>query len=332
MDTENTQDFIRPQRWLDMLKLIATEKGWNRPNLARRYGCSVRAIAEDIALLNQFEEIEIKYKQGGYCLMKGQIPFSHLSRQQLIALFIGTKLLTRSIDEEQTQDALRQISADLQEEDRELLWELSDRIYVAPGGRFCSAETLFQIYKAVSERRTLKVKYQSFTMETTDMFQLEPYGIYLGPNGEAYVIGRRPGNAGKPYSHFKLRRFLSIKDESEPGSFEYPEHFSIREEMTKGFWSEGELQEAVLRFVPSVAQLVREREPAERIEEQKDGSLIVRKPIRHPKELLWEVLRDEANVEVLEPQELRELVKRRIEQMRQVYKQGLDLNRKWQDE
>lgn len=97
--------------------------------------------------------------------------------------------------------------------------------------------------------------------------------------------------------------------------------------MKMGFWSGDDEYLVLLRFVPAVAQLVREHELAKRITEKPDGTLLVRKTVRNLKELLWEILSYEANVEVLEPEELREMVKESIEKMRQVYEQGLDLQK-----
>lgn len=93
--------------------------------------------------------------------------------------------------------------------------------------------------------------------------------------------------------------------------------------MRQGFWSGDQTPITVtLRFTPAVAPLVSEREPEASIRPQPDGSLVVRKTVRNVKEILWEILSYEANVEVLEPPALRELVQKHIEQMRRSMNTG----------
>jgi len=61
--------------------------------------------------------------------------------------------------------------------------------------------------------------------------------------------------------------------------------------MAKGFWGGEQEYEVVIRFRPEVAQLVREREPADRIEPQPGGYVLVRKTVRNVDEVFYDILR-----------------------------------------
>lgn len=329
MNHMSKERYTRYERCFDLLAYIASATNVNRADLAERYQCSVRTIADDIALLKKLGFTIHYSKDSGYNL-HGQLPILPFEQQQLLALFIGSQLLSLTPLEEEAQEGLKHLLASLPEERRKLVRELTDRICIAPGGKICSSEVLFSVYQAVSECRTLQVRYQAFSTDRTEVFCIEPYGIYLKDRFSSYLVGKRLGAASDVPRRFKLCRIIEVM--ALLGEFTYPRGFSIREEMKRGFWSGEHTYTVVLRFVPAVAQLVREREPAERIQTLPDGSLRVRKSVRHVKEALWEVLSYGANVEVEEPVQLRRLVRKSIAAMQQVYEQGLNLERRWQDE
>ena len=317
----------RLQRCLAILQTVASEKGVNRKTLAQRYRCSVRTIANDVALLKQ-AGFELRYTPNGYTLaaVNLQIPPLPLNQAQILALFIGARLLTLTPLERNATQAVHQVLKSLSAGDREFLRNLTDRIYIAPGGEIGEAKILLQVYQAVAECQSIRIHYQSFSHHQEVVRDVNPYGIYLKDRTTSYLIGRYfCGDSG--IRRFKLCRIRKVIFLG--WGFQYPPNFSLRREMAKGFWSGDASQEVVLRFTPAVAQLVREREPPEHLEPQPDGSLLLRKTVRHAKEVLWEILSYEANVEVVTPPELREMVKASIEQMRQVYENGLDLQRQW---
>ena len=96
--------------------------------------------------------------------------------------------------------------------------------------------------------------------------------------------------------------------------FTYPPDFSIRKEMAKGFWDGDQECEVLIRFRPEVAQLVCEREPAERIESLPRGYVQVRKTVRNLEEVFQEIRRYRANeFEVIKPPELLEMLKEEYE-------------------
>lgn len=72
---------------------------------------------------------------------------------------------------------------------------------------------------------------------------------------------------------------------------------------------------AVLRFTAETARWVADEEwhAKQQLEPQPDGSIVLRVPYRHPTELKMDILRYGADVEVLSPPDLRELVRQSLE-------------------
>ena len=323
------QLYRRCRRCFKIVEFLAEEREVARQGLAELCACSIRTIAEDVKFLREVG-FDIRYVRSKERYeLQGELPFPALKRRQMLELFLSAHILTLSDARGDAPDALL---ATLSEADQRFARSLTDRVCMAPRGKMRAPDILLKVYRAVAECRTIEIEYQRFSTRALEQCCLEPYGIYLNYRGDPYVVGKSFNNASSPgYRRFKVCRIVSL---TVLGTFAYPAGFSIRDEMRNGFWSGAESEKPVivtLRFTPAVAQLVYEREPEDMIAPQPDGSLLVRKTTRHVKELLWEVLSYEANVEVLAPAELRELVQKTIEQMRQVYERGLDITRKWQD-
>jgi CRISPR-associated endonuclease/helicase Cas3 len=134
---------------------------------------------------------------------------------------------------------------------------------------------------------------------------IEPYAI----GRTAHVIGyREPPGAIRT---LKIERIRRIELLNEP--YEIPEDFDPRELLAEawGIWfTEEEPVEVVLRFHPRVAHRVKESRwhRSEQLEEQPDGSIIWRARIAEPQEMLPWIRGWGADVEVLQPEELREMM------------------------
>jgi CRISPR-associated endonuclease/helicase Cas3 len=132
---------------------------------------------------------------------------------------------------------------------------------------------------------------------------IEPYAI----GQTSHVIGwREPPGALRT---FKLERIQRIELTSKP--YTIPEDFDPRETLADawGIWyTEAEPVEVVLKFHPRVAGRVRETQwhRSEAVEEQPNGSLLWRARVAEPQEMLPWIRGWGADVEVVEPLELRD--------------------------
>jgi predicted DNA-binding transcriptional regulator YafY len=97
----------------------------------------------------------------------------------------------------------------------------------------------------------------------------------------------------------------------------------IREKIEKryGIFFDGPELWVVLRFTPAGARRVRDQVwfPDQKSEEQGDGGLILRFPVADFREIVRDILPFAAEVEVLEPPELRELTAKTVKKMAGVY-------------
>jgi predicted DNA-binding transcriptional regulator YafY len=89
-----------------------------------------------------------------------------------------------------------------------------------------------------------------------------------------------------------------------------------------GIFFDGPEQRVVLRFTPAGAYRVRDQVwfPGQEIEESAGGGLLLRFPVADFREVVRDILPFAAEVEVLEPPELRDLVAKTIEQMAGTYR------------
>ena len=147
---------------------------------------------------------------------------------------------------------------------------------------------------------------------------IEPYAV----GQTAHVIGwREPPGAIRT---FKLERIQRIEMIKPSRTYIIPEDFDPRIVLRDawGIWyTEAEPVQVVLKFHPRVAQRVGETRWhwSEQIEVQSDGSLIWQARVAEPQEMLPWIRGWGADVEVLEPGELREQMMGEARRMAQMY-------------
>jgi len=123
---------------------------------------------------------------------------------------------------------------------------------------------------------------------------------------------------------FKLERIQRIELITPPRPYQIPADFDPRDLLADawGIWyTEAEPVEVVLRFHPRVAHRVRETRwhRSEQVEEQPDGSVIWRARVAEPQEMVPWIRGWGADVEVLEPLELREMLMGEAKAMAELY-------------
>jgi len=149
-----------------------------------------------------------------------------------------------------------------------------------------------------------------------DPYFIEPYAV----GQTSHVIGwREPPGAVRT---FKLERIQRIELTAQP--YTIPEEFDPHERLADawGIWyTEAEPVEVVLRFHPRVAHRVRETQwhRSEEVEEQADGSLIWRARVAEPQEMLPWIRGWGADVEVVEPKDVRDRMAGEARRLAEVY-------------
>lgn len=165
---------------------------------------------------------------------------------------------------------------------------------------------LEQIARAWAERRIVRLWYRSPRSGEMRQRDLAPYCLEVsGPAYSCYVIGY--DNWAKGVRTYKLDRLerAQMLDES----YEIPADFDANVYLVDswGIMRGKDLTEVVLQFNREVAALVRERtwHPSQMVDELADGSLLFTVRVSDPREMRPWIRSWGAEVEVLEPVELR---------------------------
>jgi hypothetical protein len=77
------------------------------------------------------------------------------------------------------------------------LRNLTNRVFIAPGGDLGDMHILFNIYRAVSECHSIHIRYQAFSTQQDEEHDVDPYGIYIKDRARSYMVGYSYGNISK---------------------------------------------------------------------------------------------------------------------------------------
>jgi len=183
-------------------------------------------------------------------------------------------------------------------------------------------QVLEKITLAWAEKRQVQLWYRGAEENVVKEYIFCPYFVEVSAVGQAiYAIGRIEPE--KKMRTFKIERVERIELRKE--AYTIPKSFDPQQLLSQawGIWFTS--QEPVkirLRFSARVAARVKETRwhPTEQVTEQPDGSLLWSASIAEPREMLPWVRGWGADVEVLEPEELRETILNELMQAVAIYK------------
>jgi predicted DNA-binding transcriptional regulator YafY len=200
-------------------------------------------------------------------------------------------------------DAQRRLEPDV-----EALLE-AEGLAMRPGPRpIIKPDVVDTIRSAIKQGREIYIAYQSRHTRRSSGRRLHPYGFLLGK--QHYLVGMSPDrhpDEARLFSLAQIRR-ISLTE----NTFVRKPEFSLRKFAERSF---GVFQEqpydVAWQFSESVAEAIEEYvfHPGQTMSRQKDGSVIVRFRAGGLLEMCWHLYTWGANVKVLEPAELKELMK-----------------------
>lgn len=162
--------------------------------------------------------------------------------------------------------------------------------------------------RAAKARRRCRIVYLSSGRTRPEDRVVCPYLLGFA-NGAWYLIAHCTKR--EDVRLFRLDRV--VEAEVVDGTFEVPEDFDPGAYIAGGrLYRAGEEVEAVVRYSARIARFARERGP---VEEQDDGSVVVRLRVSDPSWLVRHVLMHAPDAEVVEPAELRAAVARAAERV-----------------
>ena len=155
----------------------------------------------------------------------------------------------------------------------------------------------------------LRITYRRRTQDRPSERVVAPHGLLLGVR--RYLVARDTAKKTARLQHYRVEEIYSAEVLGE--SFEIDPGFSLRTHAEKGFGSyesEAEHGEVVWRFSPDAADHAKRFvfHPTQTVEEEKDGSLLLKFRASGHIEMCWHLYTWGTSVEVLQPAALREMV------------------------
>jgi len=300
-------------RLINLILMLQRQPGQKATDLANRLGVSVRTLHRYFEML---EEMGVpiyaeRGPYGGFSLVRGyKLPPLVFTPEEAVAISLGTSLVREMWGQlyyEAAQGALTKLENVLPDEQRqEIAW--ARRALVAIGINRADIEMLTplleKLRRAVRENRRLSMNYHSGSNPHGEQRELDPYAL-IHRQGWWYVVG---------FCHLRqeLRTFrvdrvteLNLTDQT----YSVPADFDIRAYMAQE-WQDVPQIKVRMCFAAQFAHLAQyTRGYWETLDEQPDGSVVVSFSTPDINAAASNALAYGPVVTVLEPPEVRQLVK-----------------------
>jgi proteasome accessory factor BC len=187
------------------------------------------------------------------------------------------------------------------------------------GGRDLS-QRLSKIETAISRRKTIEFTYYTMERDETEKRRVDPYHLVFR-SGQFYLIGlSHERDAVRVFRLSRIQGKVGYASKAEH-DFSPPEDFDRRDYGQRADWQLGEIRGWAKVFVRDRISWLVERDfgaygelrPARKADDAPGKGSVFETDYASPRELIAWVLRWRQNAEVLEPEELREEARQRLD-------------------
>lgn len=302
-------------RLITLIMLLQRQPNQTAAQLAEELNVSVRTVQRYMTMLDEMG-IPIYAERGpygGYALVRGyKMPPLVFTPQEAVAVYLGTSLLEQvwgRLYQEAGRGALAKLDNVLPDEQRrEVAWARQTLLAMGmhQADPALTGPHLEKLWEALHERQRVRLLYRGQNQAETSQRDIDPYVLVHGW-GRQYCLG---------YCHlrqairtFRVDRILDLQLLAQP--FDIPAEFNLQSYVASQPYFQRRLQ-VRLHFTPETAlQAWDNRSHWDSLEEQPDGSLIVTFKVPDI-EVAATIMMSYAHLSrVLEPAELRELVRER---------------------
>ncbi|MCX7710014.1 MAG: YafY family transcriptional regulator [Clostridia bacterium] len=311
---------MKLDRLLAITMLLMNRNRVDAKELAEQFEVSVRTIYRDIDAINQAGIPVVSYQgvNGGFGIMENyRIDRRVLSADDLMSIISALNGVSAVIDDRKMSNTLEKIKGLVPEGELSRIKKTSEQIIFDFGylgySRF-QKDKFNQIKKAIEDQRIIKFHYSSASGSSMER-SVEPMNMIL--KGYAwYLYGFCL--IRKDFRMFRLSRMRNLRINEEK--------FALRERPFEDFDWDGlpgqeiEPTEITLKFSPKVRVKIEDFFGAEAVEECPDGFLLVRTSYPVDDWVYGFILGYGENVEVLEPEDLRRVIKEKAEKIATIYK------------
>ena len=311
---EHGDMLARSTRLAQIQHLLHTPGGLTSLELARLCGVCPRTIQRDLLTLQSDLQIPVTKTGDRYGLISGYIlPPVSFSLYEAMTLFLASRLAIRQTDENNPHisTALSKMASVLPHPLEQQLKEIVKAIKLKPGNdRYVRIFELVAI--AWSTQRRMRILYRSLQSTEVKEWRLDPYFVDMtGLGFSIYVIGYAFREGKEGIITFKMER-IEEADILEEG-FEIPEGLNL-EKLMESAWGViwGEEIEVKLKFSALVARRVKESvwHHSQKVEDLADESCLMTLKVGSTLEITPWIRSWGPDVEVIEPQELRDEFRR----------------------
>src|SRR4030066_1702974 len=310
--------------WFD--DRVKQKKYPNTTSLSKQFEISIKTAQRDIEFMRDRLNCPLVYDKSrkGYFYESDtfSLPLIYLSSEELSSLLIARKFL-QDISEryigEEISSVVQKITAILQK-------HMADGNMIDDALSFQLIEyspTPEEVFKLVLEgclkRRSLSFTYRSLTRDDKTTRTVDPYHllIYMGTwHLIAYCHMR------KDLRNFVFGRMSDLKVLE--NTFTIPKSFNIQEHLQSvfGIYKGPPTKEVTIRFSLGKARWVEGQvwHKDQKTKILKDGSLELSFPVADFREVMMEILRQGAGVEVIRPNVLRDLIEEEARSILKIYK------------
>ena len=316
----------RAARYLKIARILhGHPEGISAQAIADQVGFSKRTVYRDLQAMDRFAELPIWQDAGRWGLEQGAfLPPLDLTLHEAMTLFLAARMLAKTSDEHDTEliATFVKLAAILPPVLAEHIQATVDVFAdTPPNERFTRVVRV--LTEAWANRRIVVIEYGAGVYDSARAprrTRVRPYSIEPSALTHAlYLMGFDESRGAR--RTFKVERILEAS--LTPETFE-PDDTSSPAAMLRQAWdviADEPLTSVVLRFSPQVAKRVAETRwhPSQTLEERSDGSVVWRGLVAGVREIRIWVLGWGAEVEVLEPQELRDEVADHVRRAAAVY-------------
>ncbi len=302
-------------RLITLIMLLQRRPNQKAADLAEQLGISVRTLHR---YMNMLDEMGIPvYSErgpyGGFSLVRGyRMPPLVFTPQEAVAVYLGTSLVEQmwgEIYRNDAQGALAKLDNVLPDEQRnEVAW--ARRTLLATGMHRADldriAPHLEKLRRAVRERRRVAMLYRRRSQSQPVERDVDPYAL-VHRWGWWYAIGYC--HLRQAIRSFRVDRIVELALLEQ--TFQLAHDFDVHEYLATEPHMLPRI-EVRMRFVPQAApQAWDDRALWEALEEQPDGSVVVKFAVPNLDTAARTALASAPHATVLEPEELRTLLRQR---------------------
>ena len=316
------------RQWKIIQSLISSRLGKSVSDLADDLDCHTRTVYRDLEALQAAGFPVYTNIVGGKSMWsvletaKHSIPIP-FSLTELMALYFSRGMmgvLKDTVLYDSLESLFDKIKTTLPPAYIEYLGQIEKSLEVRakPHKQYGELQDMIgRISEAAIQKKVVEIVYYTMSRNKETLRKVAPYKIWFF-DGTFYLIG----NCGlrDDVRIFALDRIKTIRHTDE--TFEVPDDFNIDDFMKSSFGVfHGEPVRVRIWFAADIAEYIREKtwHETQKIETQKDGSIIFEAEVAGTKDIEFWVLKWGAKARVLAPESLRDEIRSEIEAMREIY-------------